>query len=956
MQITDFHATYYAYQLTRHSAENTIESLAATLQDAQVDLNPHQIEAALFALRSPFSRGIIEADEVVLGKTIVGGIVVAQKWAEDKKRILIIVPASLRRQWQIELEEKFYLPSIIIDGNAFRDLAKTQKNPFFQNEIVIISYDFAHAKAEYLKEINWDICVLDEAHKLRNVYKTGTVQARSIRDSLKDCFKLLLTATPLQNSIMELYGLVSFIDEYTFGNLESFKAQFSFMRGEEQAAYSDLVARLKPICTRTLRHQVQEYINYPDRLPITQEFTPTPPEQELYDKLTKYLQRDQLWALSSGGRHFISLVLWKQLSSSTFAVARTLTTLINRLEAMLANGYHGTRIKNGFLSDLQSELGDDISFSDYEEEIIAPIAKGKKLTDKEKISLQAEIDELNSYRTLATGITTNAKGEALLVALEKGFDKLRGLNAPQKTVIFTESRRTQEYLHGILENTQYKGKIVLYYGGLSQKKQEEAKESFKNDMQILIATESAAEGLNLQFCPMVINYDLPWNPQRIEQRIGRCHRYGQKFDVVVINFLNKNNIADQRVYELLCDKFQLFEGIFGASNSILGSIESLDFEKRIIEIYQQCRTAEEIEKSFAELKESLSPQIDAQTRTIKQKLMENFDEEVVKRLKISQEDSVDYVSKFENMLWAIAKHRLTSGRIQLATFDDENRKFEITATWKQNPWYKGKYNYKRLWGEYEMSKSAPLDKRFRLKGALAQTLIFDYMQGSVSRFGSVCFDLSGFKGKFSNLEPLIGKSGHLTLHNMEIIYPERREYRLVFAGFCDDGVILDQKQMQRMFDLAGTREDETSPYTPEYREEQNVISDKLNNLCQSQQEMILEEISIQNSNYFEEETIKLAKWSKDIKIGIERELREVDKVIDEVNIQLRARGINLQKRLELQQQLAILEPKKKELRKRIYEEQDKIDDERNRLIEETTKKLTQRVESRHIFTVKWRIV
>lgn len=939
MQITDFHATYYSYLLTRNSTENSVAALAATLQDSKVDLNPHQIEAALFALRSPFSRGIIEADEVGLGKTIVAGIVIAQKWAEMKQRILIIVPANLRRQWQLELEEKFYLPSVIIDGDTFNELSKTQKNPFFINEIVITSYNFAHAKAEYIKEINWDICVIDEAHKLRNAYKTDNVIARSIRESLKDCFKVLLTATPLQNSLLELYGLISFIDEYTFGDIDSFKAQFSFLRDDKQKEFSDLVARLKTMCIRTLRRQVLEYIKYTERLPITQEFTPTPAEQELYDKFTKYLQCDQLWALPNSGRHLITLILWKLLSSSTFAVAGTLATLIVRLEAMLADGHHSTRLKLNFQ--------DDISLTDYEEEAFAPIIKRKKLTEKEIISLQAEINELKQYQELANSITNNAKGDALLVALEKGFEKLKELKAPQKAVIFTESRRTQEYLSRILENSRYKGKVVLYFGGMPQNKQEEIKEQFKNDMQIMIATESAAEGVNLQFCPMVINYDLPWNPQRIEQRIGRCHRYGQAFDVVVINFLNKNNIADQRVYELLCDKFKLFEGVFGASDSVLGSIDALDFEKRIVEIYQKCRTADEIEKNFAELRESLSPQIDAQITSIKQKLFENFDEDVTKRLKINHEDSEDYLSKFENMLWHIAKHRLDG---KYATFDEENRKFEITAVWKQNPFYKSKYGYKRLWGEYEMDKNAPIDKRYRLKGSLAQTLIFDYMHGHISRFGSVCFDLSGYKKKFSNLEPLIGKNGYLTLYNMEIIYPGRRENRLVFAGYIDGGKILDPKQMQRMFDLSGERE-QLSTY-----QEDKEVSEKLKSLYAAEQERILEEISIQNSNYFEEETAKLTKWSKDIKIGVERTLREIDKTIDEVNVQLRGRGLTLQRRLELQEQLAVLEPKKKELRMRIYEEQDKIDDERNRLIEETKKKLAQKVNNTLIFTVKWRIV
>ena len=267
MNITDFHAIYYSHLLTLNNAENM---LIATLQDSRLDLNPHQVEAALFALRSPFSRGIIEADEVGLGKTIVAGLVIAQKWTEMKRKILIIVPANLCRQWQAELEEKFYLTSAIMNGDTFSELLKIQTNPFSLEDIIITSYNFAYSKAEYIKKISWDMAVIDEAHKLRNVYKKNNVMARSIRESLKDCFKLLLTATPLQNSLLELYGLISFIDNYIFGNLESFKTQFSFLRNDKQKEFSDLAERIKPMYVRTLRRQVLEYIKYTERLPITQ--------------------------------------------------------------------------------------------------------------------------------------------------------------------------------------------------------------------------------------------------------------------------------------------------------------------------------------------------------------------------------------------------------------------------------------------------------------------------------------------------------------------------------------------------------------------------------------------------------------------------------------------------------------------------------------------------------------
>jgi superfamily II DNA/RNA helicase len=281
---------------------------------------------------------------------------------------------------------------------------------------------------------------------------------------------------------------------------------------------------------------------------------------------------------------------------------------------------------------------------------------------------------------LAKAITINSKGQVLLTALEKGFALAEEKGASRKAIIFTESRRTQDYLKTILEQAGYKGKIVLFNGTNTDPESQEIYkkwleknigtekvtgsktadmrsalvEYFRNEATIMIATEAAAEGINLQFCSLVVNYDLPWNPQRIEQRIGRCHRYGQKHDVVVVNFLNIKNAADKRVYELLDQKFKLFSGVFGASDEVLGSIESgVDFEKRIARIYQECRTEEEIQASFDALQKELEAQIDEEMMRTRQKLLENFDEEVTEKLRVNLKASRDYRSKYEELLWGI---------------------------------------------------------------------------------------------------------------------------------------------------------------------------------------------------------------------------------------------------------------------------------------------------------------
>ncbi|WP_350346459.1 DEAD/DEAH box helicase [Heyndrickxia faecalis] len=206
---TYYHSQYYAYELTKQNSSSSIGRLNQSLINATVDLNPHQVEAALFAFRAPLERGALLADEVGLGKTIEAGLIVSQLWAERKRNILIIVPPPLRKQWSQELLEKFYIPSIVLENKNFKEMqAAGIMNPFYQQDMVVItSLYFAKNKAIELRRVNWDLIIFDEAHRLRNVYKKSNKIARALRSATGGFPKLLLTATPLQNSLMELYGL-----------------------------------------------------------------------------------------------------------------------------------------------------------------------------------------------------------------------------------------------------------------------------------------------------------------------------------------------------------------------------------------------------------------------------------------------------------------------------------------------------------------------------------------------------------------------------------------------------------------------------------------------------------------------------------------------------------------------------------------------------------------------------
>ena len=592
--------------------------MPARCVDAQVDLNPHQIEAALFAFHSPLSKEALLADEVGLGKTIEAGLVLSQKWAEGKRRILVITPANLRKQWHQEIREKFFLPCVILESRSYNDAIKRGNlRPFEVNgSIVICSYQFARAKAADVNAVGWDLVVIDEAHRLRNVYKPSNVIANTLKTALKDVPKLLLTATPLQNSLLELFGLVSFIDEHAFGDLKSFREQFAALN--DQNVFDLLKARLKPLCHRTLRRQVTAYVPFTRRHAMVQEFTPAENEDRLYNLVSDYLRRDNLHALPASQRSLMTLVLRKLLASSTFAIAGALDTLAKRLKAKVA--------KNEPQQSLEDELDRDYeALDETAEEWEDDPATVERLTAEDRAAIEKEIIDLEDFRSLAVSITQNAKGQALLAALDRAFAEADRLGAARKTIVFTESLRTQEYLQRVLADSPYSEGIVLFNGSntdplsrgiyaawldrhagtdrVTGSKSADMRSAlvdyFREQGRVMIATEAGAEGINLQFCSLVVNYDLPWNPQRIEQRIGRCHRYGQKHDVVVVNFLNRKNEADQRVFRLLAEKFSLFEGVFGASDEVLGAIESgVDFEKRIAAIYQCCRTLEEIQASF----------------------------------------------------------------------------------------------------------------------------------------------------------------------------------------------------------------------------------------------------------------------------------------------------------------------------------------------------------------------
>ena len=941
---TPHQSRYFAEQLLLKRPPSSVDSIVSAMSGVKVDLNPHQVDAALFAMKSPLGNGALMADEVGLGKTIEAGLVLAQCWAERKRHILLIVPAALRMQWRAELSDKFYIESMLMESTVYNKRKKEgQINPFdVTDKVIICSYQFASKKAIDLHLVPWDLVIVDEAHRLRNVYKSNNVMGQKLKAALQGRKKLLLTATPFQNNLMELYGLVSIIDDQVFGDSKTFKEMYVSVSNLE-IRNSNLRKRLDTICKRTLRKQVTEYVRYTERHAILMEYEPTKDEEELYIAISDYLQTDKLYALPDGQRTLITMVLRKLLASSSFAIAGTLESLISRLRGLLAGVEAELNLDD---YDSFDELADENS--DDGEDTLTDDLK------RDHVGIQRELEQLERFLELAQSINANSKGDNLLSALEQGFQKMEELGGQQKAVIFTESRRTQSYLFNLLSNHGYEGQMVFLNGlnndegskciyaewkerhkddGLvSGSKQADMKaavvEEFRDRACILIGTEAAAEGINLQFCSLVVNYDLPWNPQRIEQRIGRCHRYGQKNDVVVINFLNQKNAADKRVYELLAQKFQLFEGVFGSSDEILGTLESgVDFEMRIAEIYQKCKTAEDIQIEFDLLQEELSEQIQDKMTLARQSILENFDEEVAARLATCQSETIASLDKYTQWIYCFF---LAHGASRIEPKEQWRLRFHDG---------KAERTYNLKWRDAEEEG----DVFLRREDPLYLSWLSESMSVPLSN-AELRFEYTASDRNLSFFMVHPGLKGVLSVDKLSYDGLGYEEH-IIFTAITEDGTALDDDSINSMLELPASITGECLP-------ESIALINQRKECIAARQQMVEDA----NKEFYLAECDKLDAYSDDLKEALQREMKELGKLITEKKKEVRvSMHLPLEQIVAMKDEINKLEKKRKQMQRDIYVREDEIDMQKDKLQEEIRQKLNGKTKITHIMTIAFRI-
>ena len=936
MYYSSYQSNYFAHWLSLSGHYE--ESLTKTIASAKVDMNPHQVQAALFALRSPLSKGVILADEVGLGKTIEACLVLAQRWAEQKRKLLLIVPATLRKQWSQELRDKFELPSVILEAKNFNQAKKQGiANPFDLAEwqetaIVICSYEFAAAKEIELSRFSWDLVVLDEAHKLRNIYqKTGAKIAKKLHQALLNRPKILMTATPLQNSLLELYGLVFFIDPYFFGNLDAFKTRYS-RKNVEPAEQHLLRQRLSHIINRTLRRQVQETgrFNFTRRYSLTEDFCPLEAELRLYEQVSAFLKRKNLLAIQSTARHLVALVIRKILASSSYALQGTLETMIQRLQD-----------KRSLIEGLQQDF-------EAMQELDDTNTSHRQAIDT--LALKKEMDELSRFKRMAEDITQNAKADALQRVLSRAFAMTERLGGAHKAVIFTESIRTQQWLFELLSQQGFDDQIVLLNGSnndphskkiyqawqqkhqgtvhISGSKASDMKaalvEQFRDQATLMISTEAGAEGINLPFCSLLIHYDLPWNPQRVEQRIGRVHRYGQKYDVVVVNFINKGNYADERVFQLFNEKFKLFEGVFGASDDILASIQSgVDIEKRINTIYQQCRSHEEIEQAFNDLQQELKHDLAHVAKKTAHSVFEYVDTDVIKRLNRQQQTTAQKLTKYQHMMMRLAKAERPS-----ATFSQDHFQYQGV-------------DYDLSWRLAETNN----EQFFRPNEGLGKQLIEEGKAHDTTKTVHLTLNYALLESQLADLRPYIDQSGELIVEKYTIETSKQKQEYLLIAACSDAGQVLEVKTARRLLRVPCSSQSHNPVAS-------FVHQQPLQEALQTQVAQYFAQAERDNEQYYEEEIEKLEHWSSDCKIALAIKIRQLDREIAEARRFSRQRP-SLKEKIKAKRALKHLEHERDQAMLDYHEEKKKIEAEEEHFLEAFEQALEMTHHSQPLFRLRW---
>ena len=832
---------------------------------SNAQIYPYQIAAARFALRSDYLKGCILCDEGSLGKTYEALLIAGQKWFEGKENILVILPSNLITQWLRKLDTDFTLPHFFWNN--------TPQIPDKEG-IVITTYDIALKYSERIKERDWDLVIFDEADILS---KPDKMLTKVLKDSVREAYKLLLTPTPITMSIMDIYGLIHFIDESVLPDADYFYKRY-FRKPEN---YPELTSWVSQFCFRTLKVQATEYVNFSRRIPFTVDYPLIKEEKELYELIKTYIKTDNKVAYPEMDEYNMSLMFFNTLSSSPQAFSNMLSPAINRTYGV-------------------------------------------------------EKSVLTKMQDIASKIEVNSKTQQLLKILKRVFNHLKTCKVNKKAIVFVDKNITLDVLYKIFTREGYN---TLKY------KNNDTLEKFRYDseIQILVTTDSAAKGLDIEYCPVVVNYDLLYNSVEMEQRICRCHRQGQKSDVLVINMLSKENFADVRMLELINKRTLQFNSIFGMSDDIVGN-----FDTKLKDILSEFRpaniVAESFQKNLQEHKTS-NEQLVSDTENI---LFTTFTKSIADKVTVSPKYIEEQAKEANDILWELVKYYFTNIKPDWYLIDDENRTLSLIDGYRR-PYlfeyrdepFNRKKNYEG-YSKYGMSADfKPYYGKITLTSLLAKGILKEL--DTVDTKEAILY-------VSSEIEPC-----DIGLYNYSVTAQkgESKLFQSLLIGQTQSGKILTEGDCRKILFMPVVKIEEQEGmlnlrYTKLFEDFEGIGS--LDNKV-SKEDILREYLrNKEGSIECEIEKIKLLAGRK--KSGLEVSLSELRGVIKEIKKQLECGKISGLEELKITKRLRIAEKELKQKEERLFFDKAQIDVDVEKEIEELTNSYNFEVYTTCVFKLR----
>ncbi|MCM1264844.1 MAG: DEAD/DEAH box helicase [Candidatus Gastranaerophilales bacterium] len=809
---------------------------------------PYQIASARFALRSEYLKGCILCDEGSLGKTYEALLIAGQKWYEGKENILVVLPSNLIPQWLGKLNKDFTLPHIFWNN--------TPQIPD-EEGIVITTYDVALKYSDRIKERVWDMVVFDEADCLSKPDKQLT---QTLKDSVREAYKLLLTPTPITMDIRDIYGLIHFIDESVLPDADEFYKRY-FRKPEN---YPELTSWVSQFCFRTLKAQACEYVSFSNRIPFTVDYPLIKEEKELYTLLNTYIKSENKVAYEMD-EYNLALMLFNKLSSSPQAFTKMLQPAIQRTYGI------------------------------------------------EKAVLQKIYD-------LASSIQVNSKTLSLIKIMKQVFNHLKYCKASQKAIVFVTSNTTLDVLYNILRK---EGFNTLKY------KDNNTLEQFRNDdeIQILVTTDASAKGLDIEYCPVVVNYDLLYNSIEMEQRICRCHRQGQRSDVLVINMLSKDNLADVRMLELINKRTLQFNGIFGMSDDIVGN-----FDLKLKEVLQQFRPIAEVAESFKqnlETHKTSNTEIVENTENI---LFTTFTKSIADKVTITPKYIEEQKEQLNNDLWELVKYYFLNIKPDWYEINDNDRTLKLIEGYGRP--YLFSYKEDNLarhkayegYSEYGMNADfKPSFKRITFTSLLVKGILKELDKIDTSQ-AILYVD--------SEIEPC-----EIGLYNYSITTSQlgsNKMFQHILIGQTQSGKILSDVECRKLLDLPVVKIEEKDKFChPEFK-----LFDDFEEAGNLDNKVIADDIlrdyfkNKEGSIAYEVERIKLQAGRQ--KAKLETDLNDLKTEVKELNKQLSNKMTDRLEELKVTKRLRVIEKELKQKEENLFFAQAQVDVETEKKIEELT--------------------